>query len=182
MSSDFMAIGREIKKKLNVALKKAANDVAVEMQKDFNLSMNQFYYDYKPRRYKRTHSTFLASSGNDSAGHFADPSSMVSGGDGTYTVELIVDGSRIPEGAYPSKTGLKKEGGPGISAAEIFSRVWDQGIHGFTWGEVPDYYIYYRNWTIPPKTTPPDEIMAVRFGHTSSGEHLNSIVSKYLKF
>lgn len=182
MAADLLDIAREVKKKTDKALKKAAIEVAGEMQRDFNMSLNQFYDAYHQKQYRRTYSTYKASSGNDAAGHFTDPKKMVTGGDGTYIVTLTVDGGRLPANAYPSNTGLNKEGGDKISASEIFTRVWDEGIHGFTAFEIPDFYKYYVGWTIPPQTTPtPDTVMNERFGRTSSGGHLDSIVSKYLK-
>ena len=177
MSDDFLGIVAETKENLNKALKRASVDVAVELQKDFNMSLNQFYDAYHPRRYKRTYSTYKASSGNDASGHFVNPRKLITGGDGSYTITLTVDGGRVPEGAYAKEHPTGKN----LSATDIFYRVWDEGIHGFTEDEIDAFYKEQLHWTIPPKTTPPDVVMDQRFAKTGSGEHLGSIVSKYLK-
>lgn len=177
MAIDLLGIADEIKADVNQALKKAAVDAAVEMQKAFNLSINQFYDAYHPNKYRRTYSTYKASSGNDSSGHFADPKSMISGGDGSYTVTLSVDGGRIPAVAYAKK----KPTGQNLSATEIFSRVWYEGIHGFTEDELDAFYKETLHWTIPPQTTPPDVDMDSRFSKISSIGNLDKLVSKYLK-
>ena len=104
----------DFKKKYNKAVKEFAQEIAHEIERAYESVIDMFYEDYDPLYYRRTYSTYLASTGYN---HLYEPWNFQHIGD-SYFVGINVDGSNIPGNPYRAYKHW------------VFDRTFYKGIHG----------------------------------------------------
>ena len=138
---------KEIEARCEKVMISVIEELRYETENLFYDAVNEFYADYKPRRYSRTYSTFLAADFVDwampgrktpqqiwydeipdnSTGRIRAKVGRGKGKiekvkDGVYQTTICIDPSFIPGEPYRARKGKEW----------VFDRTWNQGIHGVT--------------------------------------------------
>ena len=125
------------------AAAKSAGDV---IHKGFVVTMNNFYNDYSPNKYKRILALYNAEEGVGGGKVFFKKLHELE-----YDIGLYIDDSKVS--GHAGTTHSKKN--PGYADdAYVTTKAFDEGIHGFDY-TITNYYLPAINWTIPSVTSPP---------------------------
>ena len=123
VATDYLyEITAKIKKDADKACQLVAKETGEEIQEAFVESVRDFYSSYSPSSYRRTRSTYEASSGKHGKKHWRI-------GEMHFGFGIRVDPSYMNEPYNVGHHGWAKYGL--ATASFIFGRTWDQGIHGF---------------------------------------------------
>ena len=123
----------EVKEKADKACQMVAKETGDEIQDAYNESVENFYSAYSPSVYKRTESTYKASTGRHGRRWWRM-------GEMHYKFGIKVDPGLMGEPYNVGNHGWAKHGV--ATAAFVFGRTWDQGIHGFT----RDYFMMMNSF------------------------------------
>ena len=155
----------KIKQDLDKAIQAVGKEVGDEIQSAFETALDYFYGGYYPRNYGRTESLLKASSAANGIPTYKKNGEM------SCEAGIVVDSSFMPAGVYSKSHGWKN---PSVDA--IFSRAWNEGIHGFTAGEVAGTWL---EAFAPPQTQPAAPIMEKEFNKIkkSIGKRIGALFS-----
>lgn len=115
MNKDLKKFVKDFKQK---ALNHMKEEVAFEIQRHYDLFIEQFYNEYDPLYYQRTLSTYEASSASNSF------------------LDAIIDMDNV--GIYVSSDYISGNPYGEMNKEEVFYNVYDKGLHGKV-GAVSDY-------------------------------------------
>lgn len=114
----------KFRKHVKEAFRRVAEEAAQDIQNAYELSIDEFYKSYEPRRYRRTYSTYKASSGYGKNGK----NLVIQTGEYAYEAGIMVNPSYIPGTPYYHYVnGVKTPQDTGF----IFGNTFDEGLHGF---------------------------------------------------
>ena len=174
---------KKIEKGLKKALKETAEDVLFEIEEAYEKTIDEFYEDYGPNNgepwwYKRTHSTYLGSSGYED---LYDSRNFRTVGNDNYRVGINVSSDNIPGNPYKSKW-RPEEGGQKRSVDKdwVFRRTFDEGIHGKkVTANLKKNRKYYESavTSIAPMSPAPKKRMDERFAKINNQSHIDEIFS-----
>lgn len=120
--------GREIEKQINQGIRQAAKVVAEQANRDieqmFEDSVDDFYEDYTPKQYKRTHSTYMGSD------QYYTPTPPL-GGKRVFEAGIEVSADNIYGEPYQHAR-IRGEGSAIVGADKeyVFERTFAKGLHG----------------------------------------------------
>lgn len=109
LTNDIM---KDLKPRFDKALKSTAEEVSFEIEKTYEDCIQSFYEDYEPMYYRRTLSTYLASS------NYNDIFKIDEIGNSAFRAGITVDAHNIHGDPYRAD----KEW--------VFNRTFEKGIHG----------------------------------------------------
>lgn len=110
-----------IKSAATEATEEMAYQVSTDIERMFRDAVSQFYYSYTPRAYKRTFSTYQASSNYENMGRY-----KITGNN--FEAGISVDPSNIQGQPYHNHWG--KDRGKPMDTEWVFNRTFYEGIHG----------------------------------------------------
>lgn len=173
------AVMKKVEKGLKKALEETAEDILFEIEKAYEDTVDDFYDDYDPRWYKRTHSTYLASSGYDD---LYNDKNFHRIGEDDYRVGINVSSGNIPGNPYrskwrPEEGGQKKQ----VDKEWVFRRTFDEGIHGKTSTKnLKKNRKYFESTvtSIKPMSPTPKKRMDERFAKISNQDHIDKIFTE----
>ena len=167
------------KRHVSESFKEVAIWSAGEIQKAYKTAVQAFYDDYTPKQYRRTKSTFKASSGYNKSGEEL----VTQVGECAFEAGIKVDPGLIP--GQPYYHTVDGERVP-QDTAFIFSNTFDKGLHGFQsmsvrkkkynspWKYKLMRYVGGRNRGDPPKAKVDREYRAI-------GRQLQTRINSALK-
>ena len=120
--NDNSKLLKELNKKMNIAMKNMAEELAFQIEELYENAIQMFYEDYNPRYYNRTYSTYEGSSGAHS------PLDTVLPTNNGYQTGIIVDSANISGDPYNADKDW------------VFPRTFEQGIHGMTQYEAMNWW------------------------------------------
>lgn len=175
--SDNNSIDIEIfKKSYKTALEKTAQKIGKEIEKAYESQITRFYNDYTPILYKRTNSTWWASSGYR---NYESWSTYL--GDLQYQAGINIDPANIQS----------NRGDPYRADTDwVFNRTWHLGIHGINKNNRrfkrkkrrngTEYEVSWNYRRFPTNTRPsPEKEFKSMFSKIKTHKHIDDIFSKY---
>lgn len=153
MGTNIDKICNDIRKKVELALKDAAYEIAFEIESAYEISVDGFYNSYTPKSYIRNYYTYT---GSDSYNNISKNIKESQSGDLTiYEMGIKVSGDYV-QGEYKDPTPY------------VFNRSYFEGIHGTR--------------SIGVMEIPPDTTMQMYFKGIKGnlGEYVNKSLKKYL--
>lgn len=158
----------KFKQHVKEVLREVAEDVAFDIEMAYEKSIDEFYNDYSPRKYKRTYSTYLASTG------YNNKNMVVQNGEYSFIAGIDVSPFNIPGSPYREHI---TSSGIAVTKDFIFSNTFDKGLHGFQSGEYKKKFADEHDWADGKKwknrstrivnsvsrSNPPEEAMRRRF-------------------
>lgn len=123
MAKEIGDIQKLVKKNMHMALLRTSEDFHEKISAAYDKTIDKFYSDYSPLWYKRTYSTYKASSTN--AFGLWNDEDFIDEGD-SFTVGTRVSPEFIPGNPYLHKSGKK-----GYAQKEwVFKNTFKLGVHG----------------------------------------------------
>lgn len=121
MGKKLIDIEKELKKALIPALKQTAVQINGLIEDEFEHAVYAFYQDYEPKYYRRTYSTYYASSLYDNDEGLLNPKEL---SEGLFEAGISVSSDNIPGQPY------YKKGQHRPDKEWVFKRTYYKGIHG----------------------------------------------------
>ena len=157
-------------KNVNTATKHAAVKIGGEINTEFRLAIQSFYSAYHPKR-GRTASMYQFRQGVGGKNKYYKRMEK-----NVYKTGLLADPSFYEGNPYQ-----KDHGWTFVDPSYVFNFSYLQGIHGFTEDMVSSHNEFSdKKWNpknIPPKTTPPDEIMQRSFDDKFTKDYCQSVLN-----
>ena len=134
------------RQEVGMKMRTAARAAGAVIHKGFVVTMNNFYNDYSPNKYRRIQALYNAEEGVGGGKVFYKKLGPLK-----WDIGLYIDDSKVSGHAGTSHS--KKN--PGYADdAYVTTKAFDEGVHGFD-SSIIDFYPPAVNWTIPSVTSPP---------------------------
>lgn len=172
----------DVDKKLQLAMRRTAMELSMEIEIAWERVIDEFYNHYIPKWYDRTYSTYKASSGySEIMSGTLMPYRCKKEKDGSYLVGITVSSDNIPDNPYDPDADGKPD------KDWVFTRTFEKGYHGYNQHEARDWTTRHKGknsdnrvWTTQARVMKPTPAarMDAAFRKISNQKHVTDVFNK----